>query len=61
MSFRMFSYFCQLKTEIAYKIAQDLDIEMARKPSSQTLKLHETDSTDSIYYIIEAIRYVTSY
>jgi putative ATP-dependent endonuclease of OLD family len=49
------------KTEIAYKIAQDLDIEMARKPSSQTLKLHETDSTDSIYYIIEAIRYVTSY
>lgn len=48
------------KTKIAYKIAHDLDKEMAKEPTLQTLKLHEADSTDSIYYLIEAIQYVTS-
>ncbi|MDC5521956.1 AAA family ATPase [Acinetobacter baumannii] len=47
------------KTEIAYKISHDLD-EIAKDLSHQSLNLHETDSTDSIYYLIEAIRYVTS-
>lgn len=47
------------KTEIAYKIAHDLD-EIAKDLSHQTLNLNEAETTDSIYYLIEAIRYVTN-
>ncbi|MBJ8454398.1 AAA family ATPase [Acinetobacter bereziniae] len=48
------------KTEISYRIAYDLDDEMKKDESERTLNLHEADSTDSIYYLIEAIRYVTN-
>ena len=48
------------KTKIAYKVAHHLDEEMAKEPMLRTLKLHEAHSTDSAYYLIEAIRYVTS-
>ena len=48
------------KTEIAYRIAHELDEEMKKDIHEQTLKLHEADSADSIYYLIEAIRYVSS-
>jgi putative ATP-dependent endonuclease of OLD family len=47
------------KTEIAYRVAHELDEEMKKSNTNQTLKLHEVDSTDSIYYLIEAIHYVT--
>ena len=48
------------KTEISYRIAHDLDDEMKKNEPERTLNLHEADSTDSIYYLIEAIRYVTN-
>lgn len=48
------------KTEISYRIAHDLDEEMNKNESDRELNLHETDTTDSIYNLIEAIRYVTS-
>jgi putative ATP-dependent endonuclease of OLD family len=48
------------KTEISYRIAHDLDEEMNKDESERILNLHETDTTDSIYNLIEAIRYVTS-
>lgn len=48
------------KTEISYRIARDLDEEMNRNESDRTLNLHEAESTDSIYYLIEAIQYVTN-
>ena len=48
------------KTEIAYHLAHELDDEMNQNESERTLNLHEADSTDSIYYLIEAIRYVTN-
>lgn len=48
------------KTEIAYKIAHDLDAEIEKNLSLQTLKLDGTDTTDSIFYLIEAIRYVAN-
>lgn len=48
------------KTEIAYHLAHELDDEMNKNKSERRLNLHEADSTDSIYYLIEAIRYVTS-
>lgn len=48
------------KTEIAYHLAHDLDMEMKKEKSVRTINLHETDATDSIYYLIEAIRYVTN-
>lgn len=48
------------KTEIAYRLAHDLDEEMNKDESHRTLNLHEAESTDSIYYLIEAIRYVTN-
>ncbi|WP_180103050.1 ATP-dependent endonuclease [Acinetobacter sp. YH12126] len=48
------------KTEIAYRLAHDLDVEMKKEKSVRTINLHETDTTDSIYYLIEAIRYVTN-
>ena len=48
------------KTEIAYRLAHDLDEEMNKDEHDRTLNLHEADTTDSIYYLIEAIRYVTS-
>ncbi len=47
------------KTEIAYRIAHELDQEMSRELQAQTLKLHETDPSDSIHYLIKAIRYVS--
>lgn len=49
------------KTEISYRMAHELDKEMKKKSTDQTVKLHEADSTDSIYYLIEAIRYVTQH
>ncbi|MHA3050845.1 ATP-dependent nuclease [Acinetobacter sp. ANC 4640] len=48
------------KTEISYRIAHDLDEEMNKDESDRILNLHETDTTDSIYNLIEAIQYVTS-
>lgn len=48
------------KTRIAYELAQKLDEEMNKDVHDRTLNLHEIDSTDSIYYLIEAIQYVTS-
>lgn len=48
------------KTEIAYHLAHELDDEMNLDESKRTLNLHEADSTDSIYYLIKAIRYVTN-
>lgn len=46
------------KTEIAYRIAHDLDEEMKNPLLAQSLKLKETDPTDSIFYLIEAIKHV---
>ncbi|MDM1249462.1 AAA family ATPase [Acinetobacter sp. R933-2] len=48
------------KTEIAYRLAHELDKEMNKHEPDRTLNLHETESTDSIYYLIEAIEYVTN-
>lgn len=48
------------KTGIAYRIAHELDQEIEKEPHLQTLKLHETESNDTIYYLLEAIRYVTN-
>lgn len=48
------------KTEIAYRLAHELDAEMIKQESDRILNLHEIDSTDSLYYLIEAIRYVTN-
>ncbi|MEQ1122841.1 ATP-dependent nuclease [Acinetobacter seifertii] len=48
------------KTGIAYRIAHELDQEIEKEPHLQTLKLYETESNDTIYYLLEAIRYVTN-
>jgi putative ATP-dependent endonuclease of OLD family len=47
------------KTGIAYRIAHELDQEIEKESHLQTLKLQETESNDTVYYLLEAIRYVT--
>jgi len=51
------------KTEIAYNIANAIDEDLAnlqeQKISAKTINIKANDETDSINYIVKAIRYVT--
>jgi putative ATP-dependent endonuclease of OLD family len=47
------------KTEIAYRIANDIDEDLKKPESDRIIFINQEDATDSIHYLINAIKYAT--
>lgn len=49
------------KTEIAYRLAHAIDEDLLKRENERTIKIDPTDESDTINYLIKAIRYAAGH